>query len=270
AFKQYDNLNGSVQENINNIRIVKAYVKEKTETEKFQRAVQNLRKMFTKAETTLVWNNPIMQLTMYACMIALSWFGAHFVVSNSMTTGELMSMFTYTMNILISLMMLAMIFVMLSMSFASGQRIVEVLEEEPAIVNPENPVEEIRDGTIAFNDVSFGYYKDHKKNVLHDINLTIKSGETVGILGPTGSSKTTLVNLIPRLYDVSKGSVQVGGLDVRNYDLTALRDNVSVVLQKNVLFSGTIIENMRWGNEQATLEEIKEACHLARADEFIE
>lgn len=270
AFKQYDNLNGSVQENINNIRIVKAYVKEKTETEKFQRAVQNLRKMFTKAETTLVWNNPIMQLTMYACMIALSWFGAHFVVSNSMTTGELMSMFTYTMNILISLMMLSMIFVMLSMSFASGQRIVEVLEEEPAIVNPENPVEEIRDGTIAFNDVSFGYYKDHKKNVLHDINLTIKSGETVGILGPTGSSKTTLVNLIPRLYDVSKGSVQVGGLDVRNYDLTALRDNVSVVLQKNVLFSGTIIENMRWGNEQATLEEIKEACHLARADEFIE
>ncbi len=270
AFYAMDDLNASIQENVNNVRIVKAYVKEKTETEKFQKAVTKLRRLFTKAETTLVWNNPIMQLTMYGCMIALSWFGANFIVSGSMTTGELMSMFTYTMNILVSLMMLSMIFVMLSMSFASGQRIFQVLDEEPSIENPKNPITTVRDGSIAFNDVSFGYHPGKDKYVLNDITISIASGETIGILGPTGSSKTTFVNMIPRLYDPSVGSVQVGGLDVRNYDLTTLRDAVSVVLQKNVLFSGTIAENMRWGNEKATLAEIKAACHLARADEFIE
>lgn len=270
AFYAMDDLNASIQENVNNVRIVKAYVKEKTETEKFQKAVTKLRRLFTKAETTLVWNNPIMQLTMYGCMIALSWFGANFIVSGSMTTGELMSMFTYTMNILVSLMILSMIFVMLSMSFASGQRIFQVLDEEPSIENPKNPITTVRDGSIAFNDVSFGYNPGKDKYVLNDITISIASGETIGILGPTGSSKTTFVNMIPRLYDPSVGSVQVGGLDVRNYDLTTLRDAVSVVLQKNVLFSGTIAENMRWGNEKATLAEIKAACHLARADEFIE
>lgn len=270
AFYAMDDLNASIQENVNNVRIVKAYVKEKTETEKFQKAVTKLRRLFTKAETTLVWNNPIMQLTMYGCMIALSWFGANFIVSGSMTTGELMSMFTYTMNILVSLMILSMIFVMLSMSFASGQRIFQVLDEEPSIENPKNPITTVRDGSIAFNDVSFGYHPGKDKYVLNDITISIASGETIGILGPTGSSKTTFVNMIPRLYDPSVGSVQVGGLDVRNYDLTTLRDAVSVVLQKNVLFSGTIAENMRWGNEKATLAEIKAACHLARADEFIE
>lgn len=270
SFYAMDDLNASVQENVNNIRIVKAYVKEKSETEKFKKAVAYLQKLFTKAETTLVWNNPIMQLTMYGCMIALSWFGANFIVSGSMTTGELMSMFTYTMNILISLMMLSMIFVMLSMSFASAQRISQVLEEEPSITNPKNPITNIRDGSILFNNVSFGYYPGEDKYVLDKVNVKIESGETIGILGATGSSKTTFVNLIPRLYDPSEGSVQVGGLDVRNYDLIALRDAVSVVLQKNVLFSGTIAENMRWGNEHATLEQIKMACHLAQADEFIE
>lgn len=270
AFYSVDDLNAGVQENINNIRIVKAYVKEKTETENFQKAVDRLRNLFTKAETILVWNNPVMQLTMYACMIALSWFGAHFIVGGSMTTGELMSMFTYTMNILMSLMMLSMIFVMLTMSFASGKRIVEIFDEKPAIENPDNPETNIKDGSIAFENVSFGYHPGKDKYVLNDINVAINSGETIGILGPTGSSKTSFTNLIPRLYDVSEGSVQVGGLDVRNYDLKALRDQVAIVLQKNVLFSGTVAENMRWGNENASLEEIKAACHIARADEFIE
>lgn len=270
AFNSIDDLNAGVQENINNIRIVKAYVKEKTETENFQKAVDRLRNLFTKAETILVWNNPVMQLTMYACMIALSWFGARFIVSGSMTTGELMSMFTYTMNILMSLMILSMIFVMLTMSFASGKRIVEIFDEKPAIENPDNPEVNIKDGSIVFKNVSFGYHPGKDKYVLNDINVAVNSGETIGILGPTGSSKTSFTNLIPRLYDVSEGSVQVGGLDVRSYDLKALRDQVAIVLQKNVLFSGTIAENMRWGNENASLEEIKDACRLARADEFIE
>lgn len=270
AFYSVDDLNASVQENVNNIRIVKAYVKEDTETNNFQKSVNKLRAMFTKAETTLVWANPVMQLTMYACMLALSWFGAHYIVSDLMTTGELMSMFTYTMNILMSLMMLSMIFVMMAMSFASARRIVDVLDEEADITNPDKAIQTIKNGAISFDHVNFGYYPGEDKYVLNDINVDIASGESIGILGPTGSSKTSFINLIPRLYDVSTGSVRVGGVDVRQYDIQSLRDAVSVVLQKNVLFSGTIAENMRWGNENASLEEIKAACRLAHADEFIE
>lgn len=270
TFKKYDDLNASVQENINNIRVVKAYVKEKDETNKFVQAARNLKENFMRAENILILNSPIMQLTMYGCIIALSWFGAQYVAFGNMTTGELMSMFTYTMSILFSLMMLSMIFVMLSMSTASAQRIAEVLYEVPTITNPKNPITEIKDGSIEFENVSFGYYRGKDKYVLEDINIVIPSGETLGILGPTGSSKTSFTNLIPRLYDTTEGAVYVGGVDVRKYDLEALRDEVSIVLQKNVLFSGTIIENMRWGNEHATLDEIKEACRLASAAEFIE
>lgn len=270
TFQKYDDLNASVQENITNIRVVKAYVKEEDESKKFVSAVQNLRRMFTKAENILVFNSPVMQFTMYACILGLSWFGAQFVVSDSLTTGELMSMFTYTMSILMSLMMLSMIFVMLSLSFASAQRVYEILEEKPTITNPMNPVMAIKDGSISFNNVSFGYYEGEEKYVLNDLSIDIEAGETLGILGSTGSSKTTFTNLIPRLYDVSDGSVHVGGVDVRDYDLKSLRDDVAIVLQKNVLFSGSIIDNMRWGNENATLDEIKEACRLACADEFIE
>ncbi len=270
AFKRYDDLNASIQENISNIRVVKAYVKEEHEKEKFFEAASNLRKAFRKAENILVFNSPAMQLTMYATILALSWFGAHLISYGSMTTGELMSMFSYTMNILMSLMMLSMIFVMLTMSGASAKRIVEVLDETPTITNPENPIYAIEHGQVDFQNVSFGYYEGEDKYVLKDINLTIASGETLGILGQTGSSKTTLTSLIPRLYDVDQGRVLVGGNDVRDYDLVALRNAVSMVLQKNVLFSGTILENMRWGNEQASLEEIKEACRIAHADEFID
>ena len=270
GFKKYDDLNASIQENISNIRVVKAYVKEDDEKKKFFNAASNLRKTFRRAENILVFNSPIMQLTMYSCIIALSWFGAHLISAGSMTTGELMSMFTYTINILMSLMMLSMVFVMLSMSGASAKRIVEVLNEDAIITNPEDPVDLIENGDVEFKNVSFGYYKGEDKYVLRNINLKIESGETIGILGSTGSSKTTLTSLIPRLYDVSEGAVLVGGVDVRNYDLEALRDAVSMVLQKNVLFSGSIIENMRWGNENATLDEIKEACRLASASDFIE
>lgn len=270
GFRKYDDLNASIQENISNIRVVKAYVKEEDEKEKFFDAASNLRKTFRKAENFLVFNSPIMQLTMYSCTIALSWFGAHLVSYGSMTTGELMSMFTYTINILMSLMMLSMVFVMLSMSGASAKRIVEVLDEKPTITNPENPIFTIDNGEVEFKDVSFGYYEGKDKYVLKDINFKIESGETLGILGSTGSSKTTLTSLIPRLYDTSKGEVLVGGINVKSYDLEALRNAVSMVLQKNVLFSGSVIENMRWGNEHATLDEIKEACRLASASDFIE
>lgn len=270
AFKRYDDLNASIQENVSNIRVVKAYVKEEYEKEKFFKAASNLRKIFRKAENVLVFNSPVMQLTMYGIMLALAWFGAQLIAYGSMTTGELMSMFTYTMNILMSLMMLSMIFVMLTMSGASAKRIVEVLDEEPTITNPDNPIYEIENGEIQFKDVSFGYFDDKSKYVLNDINLTIQSGEVLGIIGQTGSSKTTLINLIPRLYDVKEGSVLVGGHDVREYDLESLRDAVSIVLQNNVLFSGSVIDNMRWGNEHATIEEIKEAARIAHADEFIE
>ncbi len=270
GFKKYDDLNASIQENISNIRVVKAYVKEEDEKKKFFNAASNLRKTFRRAENILVFNSPIMQLTMYLCIIALSWFGAQLISSGSMTTGELMSMFTYTINILMSLMMLSMVFVMLSMSGASAKRIVEVLNEEAVITNPENAIDIIENGEVEFRNVSFGYYEGADKYVLRNINLKIESGETLGILGSTGSSKTTLTSLIPRLYDASEGAVLVGGVNVKDYDLEALRNAVSMVLQKNVLFSGSVIENMRWGNENATLDEIKEACRLARAADFIE
>ena len=270
TFKKYDDLNASVQENVTNIRVVKSFVKEKVETDKFKEAAGNLKKMFSKAENILVFNNPVMQLTMYGCMILLSWMGAKLVVGSSLTTGELMSLFTYTMNILSSLMMLSMIFVMMTMSMASAQRIVEILEEKPDITNPENPVMEVKNGEIEFKDVCFGYAKGEDKEVLSHINLKIASGETIGILGPTGSSKTTMMSMIPRLYDVDHGSVTVGGVDVREYDLKVLRDSVAMVLQKNVLFSGSIKDNLRWGDENATDEEMLEACRLACADEFIQ
>ena len=270
TFKKYDDLNASVQENVTNIRVVKSFVKEKVETDKFKEAAGNLKKMFSKAENILVFNNPVMQLTMYGCMILLSWMGAKLVVGSSLTTGELMSLFTYTMNILSSLMMLSMIFVMLTMSMASAQRIVEILEEKPDIINPENPVMEVKNGEIEFKDVCFGYAKGEDKEVLSHISLKIASGETIGILGPTGSSKTTMMSMIPRLYDVDHGSVTVGGVDVREYDLKVLRDSVAMVLQKNVLFSGSIKDNLRWGDENATDEDMLEACKLACADEFIQ
>ena len=269
TFEKYDELNSSIQENVTNVRVVKAYVKEQDETNKFNKAAENLMKMFQKAENYVVLNGPVMTLTAYGCIILLSWMGAHQIVNGTMTTGELMSMFTYTMNILSSLMMLSMIFVMLTMSMAAAERIVQILDEEPSIVAPENAVKEVKDGSIDFDNVSFGYYAGEDKYVINNLSLHIKSGETIGILGPTGCSKSTLVSLIPRLYDVAEGSVKVGGVDVRDYDLKTLRDSVAMVLQKNVLFSGTIKDNMRWGNENATDEEIVEACKLACADEFI-
>lgn len=269
GFKKYDDMNASIQENISNIRVVKAYVKEEDEKERFFDTASALRKTFRRAENYLVFNSPVMQLTMYASMLALSWFGAQLVSFGDMTTGELMSMFTYTQNILMSLMMLSMIFVMLTMSFASGRRIVEVLNEEPTIINPDNPITVISNGDIEFVNVSFGYYEGSDKYVLEDINLKIHSGETIGILGSTGSSKTTLTSLIARIYDVSKGELRVAGIDVRDYDLVSLRDAVAMVLQKNVLFSGTVIENLRWGNEDASLEEVQEAAKLASAHDFI-
>ncbi|MBR2726780.1 MAG: ABC transporter ATP-binding protein, partial [Solobacterium sp.] len=269
VFKQYDNLNESVQENVTNIRVVKAFVKEKDETEKFRKAARKLQHLFERAEALIVLNGPVMSLAANGCMIALSWFGAHLIAGGELGTGQLMSMFTYTMNILMGLMMLSMIFVMLTMSAASARRIVEVLEEKPSITNPENPLMEIPDGSIDFNHVSFGYFEGEDKHVLHDIDLHIRSGETIGIIGATGSGKSTLTMMIPRLYDVDEGTVCVGGHDVKEYDLTALRDSVSMVLQKNVLFSGSIKDNLRWGNENATDEEMIQACVSAAADDFI-
>ncbi len=269
GYQRYDEMNSIIQENVSNIRVVKAYVKEEDEKEKFFNAAGILRKTFRRAENYLVFNSPLMQFTMYASILALSWFGAQFVSYGDMTTGELMSMFTYTINILMSLMMLSMIFVNLSMSVASAKRISEVLNEEPSITNGENSVREIKNGDIEFENVSFGYYQGEDKYVLNNINLKIESGETIGILGSTGSSKTTLISLIPRLYDVSEGAVKVAGVDVRDYDLIALRDKVAIVLQKNLLFSGTVLENLRWGNENASLEEVQAAARLASADDFI-
>ena len=274
VFRKYDDLNASVQENITNMRVVKAYVKEEAETKKFKSASEKLYEMFCKAEKILVLNGPMMQLAMYACIMAIGWFGAQFVVGGWLTTGELMSMFTYTMQLLMSLMMLSMVFGMVSMSTASPKRIVEVLEETSDIHNPAKPVYEIADGSIRFENVSFDYYthefdKDADDAVLRNINLEIASGETIGILGGTGSAKSTLVQLIPRLYDVQKGAVYVGGRNVKEYDLDTLRNEVAMVLQKNVLFSGTIKDNLRWGNDQASDEEMIRACRLAQADEFI-
>ena len=270
VFEKYDELNESVQENVSAVRVVKAYVREQYETEKFHKASNNIYNMFIKAEKIMVVAMPIMMGTVYACILLISWFGAKEIVAGGLTTGALMSLLTYCMNILMSLMMLAMIFIMITMSIASAERIVEVLDEVPDISNPENPVYEVADGSIEFEHVNFGYHKSAEDFVLSDINLSIKSGETVGIIGGTGSAKTSLVNLISRLYDVSEGSVKVGGRDVREYDIETLRDEVAVVLQKNVLFTGTIYENLRWGDKNATDEECKRACQLACADEFID
>ena len=270
VFNRYDDLNASVQENITNMRVVKAYVKEDYEISKFNKASYNIYRMFKKAENILIFNSPAMQLSMYACILAISWLGARMIVGGSMTTGELMSMMTYTTNILMSLMMLSMIFVMLSMSFASVQRIDEVLDEKSDIVSPEKAVTEVKDGSIDFHHVSFAYSADQEADSLEDIALHIRSGETIGILGGTGSGKSSLVQLIPRLYDVTKGSLYVGGVDVKEYDLDVLRYQVSMVLQNNVLFGGTIKDNLRWGNPNASDEEMLQACRLAQADEFIQ
>ncbi len=271
VFPKYDDLNESVQENVTGIRVVKAFVREQFESEKFKNAANNIYKLFVKAEGVLAFNNPSMVLAVDACILMLSWFGAQQIVGGALTTGELTSLFSYTMNILSSLMMLSMVFVMITMSVASGNRISEVLNEKSDLVSPENAVTTVKDGSIDFNHVVFSYHHNGAGTpVLRDVDLHIKSGETIGIIGGTGSAKSSLVNLISRLYDVDEGSVYVGGLDVRNYDLEVLRDEVSVVLQTNVLFSGTILENLRWGNEDATLEQCQEACRLACADEFIE
>ncbi len=271
AFKQYDAVNADVQENVTAIRVVKAFVREKFETAKFNKSAKRLYDLFVKAESILAFNGPIMMLTIYGCMIAISWFGAQFVVSGSLTTGELTSMFSYIMNILMSLMMLSMIFVMISMSTASARRIAEVLNEKSDITDPKDPILEIKDGSIEFDNVFFAYkHGGTGEDTLKDLTFKIESGETIGLVGGTGSGKSSLVNLISRLYDVSSGSVKVGGHDVRSYDLEALRDAVSVVLQKNVLFSGTILDNLRWGNEDASEEECIEACRLACADDFIQ
>ena len=270
VFKKYDALNASVQENVSAIRVVKAFVREKHETGKFTKAAEGLYKLFVKAESIIALNGPVMSLIVYGCIIALSWFGAQFIVAGSLTTGELTSLFSYVMSTLMSLMMLSMIFVMLTMSTASGQRICEVLDEKPDIVNPESPVMEVADGSIDFNHAYFSYHKGSGEDALKDIDLHIRSGETIGIIGGTGCGKSSLVNLISRLYDVKSGSVQVGGRDVREYDLDTLRSQVAVVLQKNVLFSGTILDNLRWGKEDATEEECREVCRQACADEFIE
>jgi len=306
VFQKYDQLNLSVQENVQAIRVVKAFVREDYENNKFNSAAEALYKLYIKAERLMAYNSPIMNMVVYGCMIALSWYGAHFIVGGSLTTGQLTSLFTYVMSILSALMMLSMIFVMLSMSAASGKRVAEVINEEPDIVNPKKPDYEIVDGSIEFNHVYFAYQekllttfssskkkkkKKGKKNVavqqntdatnaqqtiavpdyaLNNIDFRIRSGETIGVLGGTGSGKSSLVNLISRLYDVSRGSVFVGGKDVRTYDLESLRNAVAVVLQKNVLFSGTILDNLRWGNPDATLDECREACHQACADEFID
>lgn len=270
VFPKYDDLNASVQENVSAIRVVKAYVREDYEKKKFTQASKNIYNMFVKAEGVLAFNSPVMQIAVYSCIIALSWLGAKMIVAGSLTTGELMSLLTYCMNIMMSLMMLSMVFVMLAMSIASAERICEVLNEKSDITNPENPVYEVADGSVTFDHVTFRYNKTSDKPILDDVNLSIRSGETIGVIGGTGSSKSSLVNLISRLYDVSEGAVLVGGKDVRSYDLDTLRDEVSVVLQNNVLFSGTIYENLRWGDKNATDEECRHACRLACADEFID
>ena len=270
AFRKYDDMNASVQENVSAQRVVKAYVREDFEIDKFHRASGNIYKMFKRAESIITLNAPLMQFTVYSCILGISWIGARMIIGSQLTTGELMSLLTYCMNILMSLMMLSMVFVMITMSMASARRICEVLEEKPDLTNPENPDYDVPIGSIRFDDVTFRYNKTSESPVLSHINLEIKSGETIGIIGGTGSSKTSLVNLISRLYDASEGTVYVGGKDVRSYDLETLRNEVAVVLQKNVLFSGTILENLRWGDENATEEDCRRVCRLACADEFIE
>lgn len=270
VFRKYDELNASVQENVSAIRVVKAYNRESYEMSKFEKASLKVYNMFVKAESIITYNMPVMMVTVYGCILAISWVGAHMIVTDSLSTGELMSLLSYCMNILMSLMMLSMVFVMITMSSASAERIAEVINEKSEIVNPENPIMEVPNGRIEFKNVNFRYKKDAKDNVLKNINFEIKSGETIGIIGGTGSAKTSLVSLISRLYDVSEGAVIVGGHDVREYDMEVLRNQVSVVLQKNTLFSGTIYDNLRWGDLNASEEECKRACRLACADEFIE
>ena len=270
AFVKYDDLNESVEENVSAIRVVKAYVREDYEKKKFKKASKNIYDMLVKAENIVIWNSPSMMLTVYTCIILISWFGAHLVVGSSLEVGELSSLIAYCMNILMSLMMLSFVFVMISMSVASARRIAEVIEEESTIKNPENPIKEVENGSIEFKNVTFRYNEESEKPVLDRVSVKINSGETIGVIGATGSSKSSFVNLISRLYDVSSGEVLVGGKNVKEYDLKVLRDKVSVVLQKNVLFSGTILDNLRWGNKDATREECKEACILACADDFIE
>ena len=270
AFKRYDDLNESVQENVSAIRVVKAYVREDYEKKRFSKAAQNIYDVFVKAESLVVYNSPLMQFTVYACILLISWLGAHMVVSSTLTTGDLMALLTYCMNILMNLMMLSMVFVMISLSLASARRISEVLNEQSTLHNPKEPLYYFPDGSISFKHVTFRYSDTAETPVLSDINLDIKSGETIGIIGGTGSSKSSLVNLISRLYDTDTGSVIVGGHDVREYDMDTLRNKVAVVLQQNVLFSGTILENLRWGDKNATTDECIEACKMACADDFIE
>ena len=269
VFEKYDDLNETIQENVNAIRVVKAFVREDYESEELKKAAGNIYKMFVKAENVVIWNAPLMQFTMFGTMLLIAWFGAHLVVSHELDTGDLLTLFTYCLNILGNLMMLSFIFVMLTLSAASGKRIAEVLDEKTELENPENPEFEVKDGSVEFRNVSFSYSKGTGKNVLNNINLKINSGETIGIIGGTGSAKTSLVNLINRLYDVNEGEVRVGGLNVKDYDMESLRNQVSVVLQKNVLFSGTIYDNLRWGNPEATEAECMEACKLACAHDFI-
>lgn len=270
AFKRYDDLNESVQENVSAIRVVKAYVREDYEKKRFSKAAQNIYDVFVKAESLVVYNSPLMQFTVYACILLISWLGAHMVVSSTLTTGDLMALLTYCMNILMNLMMLSMVFVMISLSLASARRISEVLNEQSTLHNLKEPLYDVPDGSISFKHVTFRYSDTAETPVLSDINLDIKSGETIGIIGGTGSSKSSLVNLISRLYDTDTGSVIVGGHDVREYDMDTLRNKVAVVLQQNVLFSGTILENLRWGDKNATTDECINACKMACADDFIE
>ncbi len=270
VFEAYDELNNDVQENVRGIRVVKSYVMEKHEKEKFGKISKTIYDRFYKAEKLVIWNAPIMQFCTYLTIILIAWLGAHMIVSDKLTTGELTSLITYSGTILTSLMMVSMIFVMLTLAVTSAKRIAEILDEIPSITNPKNPITEVKDGSIIFKNVSFSYVDKEDKLCLKNVNIKIKSGETIGIIGGTGSGKSSLVNLISRLYDVTKGEVLVGNVNVKNYDLKTLRDSVSVVLQKNVLFSGTIIENLRWGKEDASLDEIKAACKAAEASGFIE
>ena len=270
AFPRYDDLNESIQENVKGIRVVKAYVREDHETGKFRKASNNIYKIFTKAEKIVTCNAPLMQFTVYTCILLISWMGAKMILSDSLTTGQLMSLLTYCMNILMSLMMLSMVFVMVTMSQASAERICEILQEKSDLHNPEDPCCQVADGSIEFRHVNFSYHKSSEKPVLQDINLSIRPGEVVGIIGGTGSAKTSLINMLSRLYDADSGQVLVGGRDVRDYDLDVLRSKVAVVLQKNVLFSGTVLDNLRWGDKDASLEDCRRVCRLACADEFVE
>jgi ATP-binding cassette subfamily B multidrug efflux pump len=270
GFKKYDDLNSDVQENVSAIRVVKAFVREDFEKKKFNRSADEIYRIFVKAESSVVFNNPVMMLAVYASMLAISWMGAKMIVGGTLTTGQLASLITYIMSIMMSLMMLSMIFVMVTMSFASANRVTEIINEKATLTDPENPVTEIPDGSVEFDNVSFSYKKGSGKPVLDDVSFSVRSGEVIGIIGGTGSAKSTLVSLISRLYDVTGGTVKVGGRDVREYSMEALRDAVSVVLQKNELFSGTVLDNLRWGNKNASEEECRKACSIACADEFID